>query len=92
MLYRLLGIPGNLELRMRKGVVGLTFNNVGLAGLVGDIDAGLARDAANNDALCAGHVRRSLRRDPEQISEETLQYCRALGLLELKERNSSYFA
>ena len=45
-------------------MAGLTFNNVGLAGLVRDVDAGLARDAASNDALCAGHVRRSLRRGP----------------------------
>ena len=62
-LYGLLGTPDNLELRKRKGVAGLTFNNVGLAGLVGDIDAGLTCDAASNDALCTGHLQRSLRRD-----------------------------
>jgi len=59
-LYGLLGTPGNLELRKGKDVAGLTFNNVGLAGLVGDVDAGLTCDAANNDALYAGHLRRSL--------------------------------
>jgi len=53
-LYGLLETPGNLELRKRKGVAGLTFHNVGLAGLMGDIDTDLARDAARNNALCAG--------------------------------------
>ena len=62
MLYGLLETSGNLEVRKRKGVAGLTFNNVGLAGLVGDVDAGLTCDAASNDALCAGRLWRSLRR------------------------------
>ena len=39
-LYELLGTPGNLELRKRKGVAGLTFNNVGHAGQMRDIDVG----------------------------------------------------
>ena len=60
MLYGLLETSGNLEVRKRKGVAGLTFNNVGLAGLVRDVDTGLTCDAANNDALCVGHLRRSL--------------------------------
>ena len=88
----LLGTPGNLELRKRKGVARLTFNNVGLAGLVRDVDVGLTCDAASNDALCTGYVQRSLRRDPRADSEETLRYCHVLGLLEPEERNSSYFA
>jgi len=44
-------------------VTKLAFNDIGLAGLVGDVTAGLARDATKNDALCAGHLRGSLRRD-----------------------------
>ena len=37
----MLGTPGNLELRKRTGVSGLTVNNIDLAGLIGDIDVGL---------------------------------------------------
>ena len=37
-LYELLGTPGNLELRKRKGVAKLTFNDISLVGLVGDVD------------------------------------------------------
>ena len=59
-LYGLLGNPGNLELRKRKGVARLAFNDIGLAGLMGDVVAGLTYDAASNDALCTGHIRRSL--------------------------------
>jgi len=33
-LHRLLGTPGNLELRKKKGVAKLAFNDVGLAGLM----------------------------------------------------------
>jgi len=51
-LHGLLGTPGNLELRKRKGKAKLAFNDIGLTGLMGDIDAGLARDVAGNDALC----------------------------------------
>jgi len=60
MLHGLLGTPGNLELRKRKGVAKLAFNDVGLAGLMGDVDVGLTCDAANHDALCTGHLWRSL--------------------------------
>ena len=51
-----LGTTGNLELRKRRGVARLAFNNVGLAGLMGDVDAGHARDAARNDVVCIGHL------------------------------------
>ena len=37
---RLLGTPSNLELRKRRGMARLAFNDVGLAGLVGDVDVG----------------------------------------------------
>ena len=42
----MLETPSNLELRKRRGVATLAFNNVGLAGLVGDIDVGHAGDVA----------------------------------------------
>jgi len=45
-LYGLLGTPGNLELRKRKGIAGLTVNNVGLTGLVRDVDVGFTCDIA----------------------------------------------
>ena len=44
-------------------MVGLTFNNVGLAGLVGDIDASHVRDVTRNSPVCVGHLWRSLQRD-----------------------------
>ena len=58
MLHRLLGTPGKLELRNveRRSVTRLAFNDVGLAGLVGDVDTGHARDAAKNGVVCAGHL------------------------------------
>ena len=62
-LHGLLVTPGNLELRIeRRGVARLAFNDVGLAGLVGDVDAGHAADAARNGAVCTGHFWVSLRR------------------------------
>jgi len=60
MLHGLLGTPGNLELRKRRGVVRLAFNDVGIAGLVRDVDADHAHDAAINNAACAGHLWESL--------------------------------
>ena len=39
---RVVGTPGNLELRKRRGVTRLAFNDVDLAGLVGDVDVGHA--------------------------------------------------
>ena len=45
MLHELLETPGNLGLRKRRGMARLAFNDVGLAGLVGDVDADHARDA-----------------------------------------------
>jgi len=56
MLHGLLGTPGNLELRKRRGVARLTFNDAGLAGLMGDVDAGHAHDVARNSPVCAGHL------------------------------------
>jgi len=55
-LHGLFGTPGNLELRKRRGVARLAFNDVGLASLVGDVDAGHACDAAINDAVGVGHL------------------------------------
>jgi len=60
MLYGLLEPPGNVELRKRKGVAKLAFDDVGLAGLMGDVDADLTCDAASHDALCIGHLQRTL--------------------------------
>jgi len=62
-LYELLGTPGNLELRKRKGVARLDFNDIDLVGLVGDVDADHERDAARNGAVCVGHLWESLRKD-----------------------------
>ena len=64
-LHGLLGTPDNLKLRNLegRGMVRLAFNDVGLAGLVGDVDAGHARDAARNGLICAGHL--------WEVSEET---------------------
>ena len=45
--YGLLGTPGNLELRKRKGIAGLTVNNVGLMGLVRDVDVGFTCDTVS---------------------------------------------
>ena len=56
MLHGLLGTLGNLELRKRRDVARLAFNDVGLASLVGDVDAGHAHDAARNDVVCVGHL------------------------------------
>ena len=54
-LYGLLRTPDNLELRKKRGVVRLAFNDVGLA-VVRDIDVDHARDAARNGSVCAGHL------------------------------------
>jgi len=40
-----LGTPDNLELRKRRDVAILAFNDVGLTSLVGDVNAGHAHDA-----------------------------------------------
>ena len=92
MPYGLLGTPGNLELRKRTGVSGLTVNNV---------DSRVSWETLTQ-ALCVKRptmmfskqtiFREASEGTQEWISEETLSYCRALGLLEPKERNSSYFA
>jgi len=55
-LHVLSGTLGNLELRKRRGVVRLAFNDVGLAGLAGDVDADHVRDATRNGTVCAGHL------------------------------------
>jgi len=46
-------------------VARLAFNDVGLAGLVGDVDAGHARDATKNSSVYASHLWGSLWRDLE---------------------------
>jgi len=60
-----MGTLGNLELRNveSRGVARLAFDDVGLAGLVGDIDAGHTRDATKNGSVCVSHLWGSLRRD-----------------------------
>ena len=82
-LHRLLGSPDNLELRKRKGMVRLTFNDIGLAGHVGDVDAGHARVATRNGAVCVGHLWGSLPRDlrADLCGDPTVLPChsRALG-------------
>ena len=46
--YRLLGTPGDLELRKRTGVSRLNVNHADLTGFVGNIDAGLTCDAVSH--------------------------------------------
>jgi len=46
-----------------RGMTRLAFIIVGLAGLVGDVEAAYVGDAAKNDTVCAGHPWRTLRRD-----------------------------
>ena len=58
--YGLLGTPGNLGLRKRTGVSRLNANNVGLAGLVGDVDADLMCDASRHDVLRIDRIQGSL--------------------------------
>ena len=50
---RVVGNAGNLKLRNleRRGMTKLTFILVGLAGLVGDVDAGHVGDAVRNDTV-----------------------------------------
>jgi len=59
------GTHGNLEMRNdeRRGMARLAFNDIGLVGLVGDVDTGHARDATRNDIVCADHLWGSLRKD-----------------------------
>ena len=45
-----------MRLRKRMGVSGLNVNNVDLAGLVGDVKAGLMCDTSGHDALCTNHI------------------------------------
>jgi len=55
-LHGLLGTPGNLELRKRRDMAILAFNDVDLTSLVGDVNAGHAHDAARNSPVCIGHA------------------------------------
>ena len=65
----------------------LSFNDVSLAGLMGNVDVSLMGD------VDVGHFGEVFGKTCERISEETLRYCHAtLGLLEPEERNFSYFA
>ena len=70
MLHGLLGTPSNLELRNveKWGVARLAFNDIGLAGLVGDVDAGHARDATKN-----GLHRPSLGKSPKRLGSKSLR-------------------
>ena len=60
---RVVGNPDNLKLRKRTGVSGLNVNHVDLAGLVGDVDAGLTCDTSSHDVLRTDRIRGSLRKD-----------------------------
>jgi len=64
-LHGLLGTPGNLELRKRRSVERLAFNDVGFAGLVVNVDAYHTRDqkwrCLRRPSL--GSLRRNLRAD-----------------------------
>jgi len=59
-LHGLLETPGNLELRKGRDMARLAFNDIGLADLVGDVDADHARNAARNGTACAGYLWGSL--------------------------------
>ena len=51
--HGLLGTPSSLELKNveRRSMARLAFNDVGLADLVGDVDAGQAADSARNGTV-----------------------------------------
>ena len=72
-LHRLLETPDNLELRNieRRGVARLSFNDVSLTGLMGNVDVSLMGD------VDVGHFGEVFGKTCERISEETLRYCRA---------------
>ena len=61
-LHGLMGTLGNLELRNveSRGVARLAFDDLGLAGLMGDVDVGHTSDVTKNGSVCANHLRRSL--------------------------------
>ena len=63
MLHELLETPGNLGLRKIRGMARLAFNDFGLAGLMGDVDANHACDTAGNGAVYLGHLWGSLQGD-----------------------------
>ena len=90
--YGLLGTPGNLELRKRTGVAGLTANNVDLAGFVGDIDVGLTGDTNNHDTLYIDHVRGSLRRNPRADFQRNLAVLPRPRAFGARREELSYFA
>ena len=56
MPYGLLGTPGNLEQRKRKGMNGLIISNANFAGLVGDADAGVTCDVVSHGTLLINHI------------------------------------
>jgi len=91
-LCGLLGTLDNLELRKKKGVSRLAFNDVGLAGLVGDVDATLHVMRPAMTLFAQAMFGEVFEDTWKRISEKTLRYYHALGLLELEDRNSSYFA
>ena len=51
-----MGTPGDLELRKRMGMSGLSISNAILAGLVGDVDAGVTYDVVSHDILLTSRV------------------------------------
>ena len=87
-------VAGNPDLELRKGtgMNGLNISNVDLAGLMGDVDAGVTCDMISRDTLLVSRIFRGFRADLRASPKETLRYYRSLGLLEPEERNSSYFA
>jgi len=52
-LHGLLGTPGNLGLRKKRGMTRFAFNDVGFADPVRDVDAD---HATKNGVVCAGHL------------------------------------
>ena len=54
--YGLLGTSGNLELRKMTGMNGLNISNTNLAGLMGDVDAGVMCDVASHDSLLVSRI------------------------------------
>ena len=51
MPYGLLGTPGNLKLRKSTDMNELNISNANLAGLVGEVDAGVMCDMISHDTL-----------------------------------------
>ena len=54
--YGLLRTHGNLELRKKTGMNGLNISNANVAGLVGDVDAGVTCDVASHGTFLVSRI------------------------------------